>query len=172
MAEPILDAASAWAQLWALDPHVDYLNHGSFGACPRAVLAYQGDLRALMEREPVDFLARHLPRLLASAREALGAFVRADARDLAFVPNATTAVNAVLRSLDLRPGDELLTTDHVYAACRKAMQFVAARSGARVVVAPVPFPAYAPGRPRPRGQSHRPDVPDRAPGARAVRARR
>ncbi len=140
MAEPVLDSASPWAELWTLDPRVDYLNHGSFGACPRAVLACQGDLRAQLEREPVDFLARRLPRMLAAAREALGAFVRADARDLAFVPNATTGVNAVLRSLDLRPGDELLTTDHAYAACRKAMEFVAGRSGARVVVAPVPFP--------------------------------
>jgi len=140
MSEPVLDSASPRAELWTLDPAVDYLNHGSFGACPRAVLAYQGDLRARLEREPVDFLARRLPRLLGAAREALGAFVRADACDLAFVPNATTGVNAVLRSLELRPGDELLTTDHAYAACRKAMEFVAARSGARVVGAPVAFP--------------------------------
>lgn len=140
MAEPALDSASPWAELWSLDPHVDYLNHGSFGACPRAVLAYQTELRAQMEREPVDFLDRRLAALLADARSALAAFVSADEQDLAFVPNATAGVNAVLRSLELRPGDELLTTDHAYGACRKAMEYVAARGGARVVVAAVPFP--------------------------------
>lgn len=140
MAELTPGSTSPWAELWALDPHVDYLNHGSFGACPRAVLAYQSELRTRMEGEPVDFLARRLPEMLMEARGALAAFVSADASDLAFVANATTGVNAVLRSLDLRPGDELLTTDHAYAACRKAMEFVAARRGARVVAARVPFP--------------------------------
>jgi isopenicillin-N epimerase len=133
-------AAGPWAELWALDPAVDYLNHGSFGACPRAVLARQQELRAQLEREPVDFLARDLPGLLAATRQDLGAFVGADPGDLAFVPNATTGVNTVLASLPLEPGDELLTTDHVYAACGKAMDFVARRRRARVVVAPVPFP--------------------------------
>jgi isopenicillin-N epimerase len=143
MAGISLDSASPWAELWTLDPRVDYLNHGSFGACPQAVLAHQSELRARMEREPVDFLARHLNRLLMDARDAVAAFVSADATDLAFVANATTGVNAVLRSLALGPGDELLTTDHAYAACRKAMEFVAARRGARVVVARVPFPLSA-----------------------------
>ena len=140
MSDRDLDAVSPWAELWALDPAVDYLNHGSYGACPRAVLAHQGQLRARLEREPVDFLSRRLPEMLAAARQSLGAFVGADARDLAFVSNATTGVNTVLRSLSLQPGDELLTTDHCYAACRKAMEFVALGAGARVVVAQVPFP--------------------------------
>jgi isopenicillin-N epimerase len=131
---------SAWAGLWTLDPDVAYLNHGSFGACPVAVQEHQAVLRAQLEREPVDFLARELPARLGEAREALGAFIGAAAGDLAFVNNATAGVNAVLRSLELRPGDELLTTDHAYAACRKAMEFVARRAGARVVVARVPFP--------------------------------
>ena len=132
------------AGLWTLDPGVAYLNHGSFGACPAAIQEHQAFLRAQMEREPVDFLARELPARLAEAREALAAFVGAAAGDLAFVNNATAGVNAVLRSLELRPGDELLTTDHAYAACRKAMEFVARRAGARVVVAPVPFPPAGP----------------------------
>lgn len=126
--------------MWPLDPSVAYLNHGSFGACPKAVLEHQAALRLELEREPADFLVRELPGRLRAAREALAGFVGADAADLAFVPNATTAVSTVLRSLALAPGDELLTTDHSYAACRKAAEFVAVRAGARVVTARVPFP--------------------------------
>ena len=128
------------AALWTLDPGVAYLNHGSFGACPRVVLDYQAALRARLEREPVDFLARDLGGLLAGARAVLGGFLGADPDDLAFVSNATGGVNAVLLSLRLQPGDELLTTDHAYAACRKTLAHAAARTGARVVTARVPFP--------------------------------
>ena len=134
----------AFAGIWTLDPGIHYLNHGSFGACPRPVLEFQADLRARIEREPVDFLHRQLGGRLAEARGALGAFVGAMPDGLAFVPNATYAVNASLRSWDLKPGDEVLTTDHAYGACRKALEFVAARRGARVVVARVPFPLPGP----------------------------
>lgn len=133
-------APSPFAELWPLDPGVLHLNHGSFGACPRAVLDFQRALAEELEREPTDFLVRRLPGRLAAARAALGAFVGAAPDDLAFVPNATSAVNAVLRSLEFAPGDELLTTDHAYGACRKALEFVAGRRGARVVVARLPFP--------------------------------
>lgn len=131
---------SPWSDLWPLDPAVDYLNHGSFGACPRAILERQSELRLRLEREPVDFLVRALPSLLAKARVALAGFVGADGDDLAFVPNATAGVNAVVRSLAFSPGEELLTTDHAYAACKKTLDYVASRTGARVVVARVPFP--------------------------------
>jgi len=134
----------AFAEIWTLDPGIHYLNHGSFGACPRPVLEFQADLRARIEREPVDFLHRQLGERLAEARGTLGAFVGAEPDGLAFVPNATYAVNASLRSWDLKPGDEVLTTDHAYGACRKALEFVAARRGARVVVARVPFPLPGP----------------------------
>jgi isopenicillin-N epimerase len=129
-----------FASLWCLDPSVTYLNHGSFGACPSAVLAAQTALRLEMEREPVDFLVAKLPARLDAAREALAVFIGADPADLVFVPNATAAVNAVLRSISLGPGDELLLTNHTYAACRKTADFVAERTGARVVVATLPFP--------------------------------
>jgi isopenicillin-N epimerase len=129
-----------FTSLWCLDPSVTYLNHGSFGACPSAVLEAQAVLRLEMEREPVDFLVGTLPARLEAARESLAAFLHADPADLVFVPNATAGVNAVLRSLTLDPEDELLLTNHTYAACRKAIDFVAERTGARVVVAKVPFP--------------------------------
>jgi isopenicillin-N epimerase len=136
---------SPYARLWGLDPEVTFLNHGSFGACPRAVLEAQQALRDGLEREPVRFLWRELEGRLEETRAALGAFVGADPDDLAFVPNATTGVNTVLRWLDLGPGDELLVTDHAYNACRNALHAVADRAGARVVVAPVPFPLDGPG---------------------------
>ncbi|HEY7206058.1 MAG TPA: aminotransferase class V-fold PLP-dependent enzyme [Methylomirabilota bacterium] len=133
-----------WAALWPLDPAVTFLNHGSYGACPREVLRHQAALRAEMEAEPVRFLGRDLEERLDVARAALAAFVGADADDLAFVANATGGVNAVLRSLRLAPGDELLTTDHCYQACRNTLDYVAERTGARVVVTPIPFPVVSP----------------------------
>jgi isopenicillin-N epimerase len=132
------------SELWTLDPSVAFLNHGSFGACPAPVLAAQSRWRARMEAEPVLFLMRELEDLLDAARARLAAFVGADADDLAFVHNATGAVNTVVRSLPFDAGDELLTTDHAYNACANALRFVAERAGARVVVAPVPFPISSP----------------------------
>jgi isopenicillin-N epimerase len=125
---------------WTLDPEVLFLNHGSFGACPAAVLAEQQELRAEVEREPVRFLGRELEGRIDAARAALAAFVGAAVEDLVPVPNATTGVNAVVRSLPFGPGDEILLTSHGYNACRNACEFAAARAGARVVVAAVPFP--------------------------------
>jgi isopenicillin-N epimerase len=129
---------------WRLDPSITFLNHGSFGATPGAVLAVQGAWRDRLEREPVRFLDRELPGLLDDARERVGAFLGASPAGLAFVPNATTGVNAVLRSLRFEPGDELLSDDHEYNAILTTMRAVAARDGATVVVARLPFPIASP----------------------------
>ncbi len=129
---------------WLLDPSVIFLNHGSFGACPIPVLEYQAELRSRLERQPVQFYVRDLEPMLDEARAALGEFIGSPAQDIAWVPNATTAVNSVLRSLSFEPGDELLVTDHEYNACRNVLDFVAEQSGARVVVAHLPFPVSGP----------------------------
>ncbi|HXG47078.1 MAG TPA: aminotransferase class V-fold PLP-dependent enzyme [Methylomirabilota bacterium] len=127
-------------RLWPLDPAITFLNHGSFGSCPRAVLEHQTALRDRLERQPVKFLVREFETLWDEARRAVARFVNAAEDDLVFVPNATSGVNTVLRSLRFRAGDELLVVDHEYNACRTALDFAADRAGARVVVARVPFP--------------------------------
>jgi isopenicillin-N epimerase len=133
---------------WLLDPSVTFLNHGSFGSCPRHVLEDQQRWRERLEHEPVVFMDRQLERLLDEARVHLAEFVDADPQDLAFLPNATAGVNTVLRSLALRPGDEILSTDHEYNACLNAARFAAETSGGRLVVARIPFPARSPGEVR------------------------
>jgi isopenicillin-N epimerase len=120
-----------------LDPGVVYLNHGSYGACPRPVFErYQAWQREL-EREPVDFISRRLRGLLEGVRGELGAFVGADADDLTFVPNATTGVNIAARALDLQPGDEVLATDLEYGACDLTWEWLCERTGAHYVRAEI-----------------------------------
>ena len=139
-----MTAPADLAALWPLDPAVTFLNHGSYGACPKAVLEHQAALRAELEAEPVLFLGRNLEARLDAARARLAAFLGADPDDLAFVTNATGGVNAVLRSLSFAAGDEVLTTDHAYAACKNTLDYVAGRSGVKVNVAVVPFPLASP----------------------------
>ncbi|MSR63921.1 MAG: aminotransferase class V-fold PLP-dependent enzyme [Planctomycetes bacterium] len=128
---------------WTLDPEIRFLNHGSFGACPKPVLARQQELRAELEREPVRFLARELEGRVDAARAVLAPFLGARVEDIVPVSNATTGVNAVLRSLHFEKGDEILLTSQGYNACRNTADLVAEASGARVVVAPVPFPLHS-----------------------------
>lgn len=131
---------SDYRKYWLLDADVTFLNHGSFGACPIPVLQLQTQLREQLERQPVHFFVREWESLLDEARRQLAEFVGATAEELVFVPNATTGINSVLRSLSFSPEDELLTTNHEYNACRNALNFVAERWGAKVVVANIPFP--------------------------------
>jgi isopenicillin-N epimerase len=135
LSQPACDPA-----IWMLDPKIAFLNHGSFGSCPRPVLEFQQELRARLERQPIQFFVRDLEGLLDESRGELARFLGADAEDLVFVPNATAGVNTVLRSLPWKPGDELLVTNHEYNACRNALNFVAEQTGAQVVVADIPFP--------------------------------
>ncbi|MCP3977402.1 MAG: aminotransferase class V-fold PLP-dependent enzyme [bacterium] len=126
---------------WLLDPDVHFVNHGSFGACPRPVLDHQQRLRDQLEREPVAFMERELPVHLEDVRAVLGGFLGADPKDLAFVNNATSGVNAVLRSLPFGPQSEIVVTNHAYGACRQALEFVAARSEAQIKLVSIPLTA-------------------------------
>jgi len=131
---------SEFSHHWQLAPRTVFLNHGSFGACPRLILKLQWELRTSMEAEPVQFLWRHYEDRLEPARQELARFIGAESKDLVFVTNATSGVNAVLRSLHLQPGDELLTTNLDYNACHNVLEETARAAGAKVVVANVPFP--------------------------------
>jgi isopenicillin-N epimerase len=132
------------AHHWTLDPAIAFLNHGSFGACPRPVLEAQQSFRDRLEQEPARFFNREAPELLTAALRELARFLNAPAAGLAFVRNVTTAINSVLRSVPLPPGAELLVTDHEYNATRNILEYAAAERGCRVVVAKVPFPSAGP----------------------------
>jgi isopenicillin-N epimerase len=122
-------------ELFLLDPDIVFLNHGSFGACPRPVFDEYQRLQRELERSPVEFLSlkRGFPALIAAARERLAAFVGAPAADLILVPNATTAVNAVAHALDLQPGDEVVSTTHEYGGNELLWRRVCESRGARLV---------------------------------------
>jgi isopenicillin-N epimerase len=126
--------------LWGLDPAATFLNHGSFGATPRSVLAAQARWRDEMERQPVLFLARRLPALMETVRARVAAFLHADPAGLVPVQNATTGVATVLHTFDWVPGDEILLADSTYNAVKQACRALAERYGVRVVEAKVPFP--------------------------------
>jgi len=123
-----------------IDPDVVFLNHGSFGACPRPVFErYQAWQREL-ERQPVEFLGRRQRQLLTEARAALASYLGAGPDDVIYVPNVTTALNIVARSLPLESGDEVLTTNHEYGALNRTWTFVTEHGHARVVVQKLPVP--------------------------------
>src|SRR5579859_8139858 len=127
-----------------LDPDVVFLNHGSFGACPRPVFErYQAWQREL-ELQPVEFIGRRLHGLMAEARGALGQFLHAHPDDLAYVNNVTTALNIVARALPLEPGDEILTTDHEYGALDRTWTFVCEHRGSQIVTQALPVPIDSP----------------------------
>jgi isopenicillin-N epimerase len=130
------------AAQFLLDPAVTFLNHGSFGACPKPVFARYQNWQLQLERQPVAFLdpMRGYGKWMRDARESLAAYLGADPADLVGQMNATVGLNVVAQSLPLQPGDEILTTDHEYAALEKTWAHVARRTGAKIVVAKVPLP--------------------------------
>lgn len=123
-----------------LEPGVVFLNHGSFGACPGEVHEEYQRIQRQLEAQPVRFLQRELPVLLARSRATLARFIGARAGDVAFVSNPTFAVNEIARSLRLEPGDEVLISDQEYGACHNAWRFMSQRHGFSIVEQPITLP--------------------------------
>jgi len=116
--------------LFLLDPHVIFLNHGSYGACPRPVFEKYQEWQKQLERQPVQFLGSELDNYLLQSRQVLAKYVHASPNDIVYIPNATHGVNIVARSLQLNPGNEILTTNHEYGACNFAWDFICQKTGA------------------------------------------
>lgn len=130
------------AALFLLRPDVTFLNHGSFGACPRPVFEAYQRWQLQLESQPVAFLDpnRGLSGWMRDARTALAAELGTSPDNIVGLTNATYALNIVAQSLDLHEGDEILTTDHEYAALEKTWAYVCRRTGAKVVVVDIPLP--------------------------------
>ena len=139
----MIEFGDAAKSLWTLDDNMVFLNHGSYGAAPRVVLEAQSEWRRRLEAQPCQFINNVLPDALREAAAVLADFVGVSASDLAFVENATSGVNAVIKSLMFTAGDEVVVTNHVYNAVRNALRFVLDPVGARLVVAPVAMPVAA-----------------------------
>ncbi len=130
-------------EYFLLNPNVVFLNHGSFGASPKPVFEAYQNWQLRLERQPVLFLGRELDELLRVSRQALGEYLNADADDLVYIPNATHGVNIISHSLQLKPGDEILTTDHEYGACDYTWGFVCSKTGAKYIHQPIPLPVHS-----------------------------
>ncbi|HLH99514.1 MAG TPA: aminotransferase class V-fold PLP-dependent enzyme, partial [Acidimicrobiales bacterium] len=122
-------------RLWLLDPEVAHCNHGSFGAVPAPVLAAQDEFRSRMVANPMRWFHHDVPGLIVEARSEIARFIEAEPDDTALVLNVTTGVSAVLASFPLKPGDQVVTTDHIYGAVSIAVDQACQRSGAERVVA-------------------------------------
>lgn len=134
-----LDGAALRRQ-WALRPDITYLHHGAYGPAPRAVIEARAAWFARLQADPMHFFTRELEGLLAAARARLARFLGADADDLVFVDNATTGMNIVAHNVPLQPGDEVLINDHEYGAVLRTWERKCARTGARLLVQPLPCP--------------------------------
>jgi isopenicillin-N epimerase len=130
---PAREGGTKLRRLFLLRPDIVFLNHGSFGACPRPVFEMYQQWQRELEHQPVEFLSRRFKDLLRAAREPLAAYLNADPDDLVYLPNATTGLNVVARSLTLQAGDEVLSTDHEYGAMERTWRFVCEKRGARYV---------------------------------------
>lgn len=135
-----LPQTSPLRALWPLEPGRTFVNHGSYGACPQSVLQEQQKLKENLESAPSDFMNRLYPRLLKPVRDKVADFLKCTPADLAFSGNATAGINAVLRSLSWQPGDEILLTDHGYAACANVVSYLQQRYGVCPVMVSLPFP--------------------------------
>lgn len=138
--ERSLDEVFILRDLFLLNPDVVFLNHGSFGACPRAVFEVYQHWQIELERDPIDFFGRRAEKLILEARQRLGEYLNAQPENLVFVTNATVGHNIVARTLPLEPGDEILSTNQEYGAVNNAWRFICQKTGARLINHPMPLP--------------------------------
>lgn len=129
--------------LFLLDPSVTYLNHGSFGACPKLIFAAYQQLQLELETQPVAFILQKTPVYLAKAKEALASYIGCDKDDFFFTQNPTIAINTLMRSLQLQPGDEILATNHEYGAMDMTWNFFCKKTGARYVRQEISLPVVS-----------------------------
>jgi isopenicillin-N epimerase len=127
-------------ELFQLDPNVIYLNHGSFGACPKPVFEIFQHWQRELERQPFDFLSRRATILMEEARSSLAVFLNVASENVVYFPNPTTAVNMVARNLDLQPGDEILTSNHEYGAMIRTFNYIADHTGVHFIQYPIELP--------------------------------
>ena len=123
-----------------LDPSIIFLNHGSFGATPKSVFREYQSWQRELEHQPVEFLDRRFAERMSASRAVLAEYLGTRRDNLVYVTNATIGVNIVTRSLELGPGDEVLTTDHEYGACDRTWKFLAGKQGFDYVRQSIPVP--------------------------------
>ena len=127
-------------KLFMLDPKITYLNHGSYGACPKPIFDKLIKMKKRLEFEPVRFLGHDIFPLLEQSRKSLSDFIGCNMDDIIFTPNPSTALNTVIKSLDLKKNDEILTTNHEYGAIDRTWHFVCKKTGAKYINQPISLP--------------------------------
>ena len=132
------------ASQFLLKDDIVFLNHGSFGACPRPVFEEYQRWQRELESDPVDFIGRRTQDLMLESKQELAAYLNAPVEQMVFVPNATYGINVVARSLDLQPGDEILTTNHEYGAVNNTWHFNFDKRGVKYINHPIPLPVTTP----------------------------
>ena len=123
-----------------LDKKTTFLNHGSFGACTKEVMNQYIEFQYKLENQPVHFIEKEIPDLMIKSRKSLSTFLNVDSNDLILIDNPTTAINEIIRSLKLQPGDEIISTDHEYGAMDKAWEFITEKTGSIYKNIKLPFP--------------------------------
>ena len=129
---------------WSFEEGCTYLNHAAFGAVPNAVREAANEWRRRVDAQPSRFMEEELTPLLRRTADTVGSYLGADGKDIVFLDNSTTAINAVLRSLVLMPGDDVLTTSHIFPAVMRTLEFVCDRADARLLQAWLPYPIVDP----------------------------
>ncbi|RZJ31351.1 MAG: aminotransferase class V-fold PLP-dependent enzyme [Flavobacterium sp.] len=126
-----------------LDPEITYLNHGSFGACPKPIFEDYQKWQLELERQPTGFITKKLPEYLKASKAALASYINCNTDDFFFVPNPTFAINVIMRSIGLKPGDEILATNHEYGAMDRTWNFYCKQSGAKYVRQEISLPVIS-----------------------------